>query len=492
MARITEEVFARPIRPSPKPVHDGSDEELLDWQKVRRYALLSIGSVRRRLLLFVFVSAGMVLLAAGALSVMPKTYEVQARLLAQRNPVLTVRADSNQMEPTRAAVETITSRENLRALIEQTDLLQEWPKRRAPVLRLKDRVMQALGRVQTDEELEKGLVGLLEKNLNVWTTPQGMVGINLLWPDPLMAYRLVDAAQQNFLEKRHVLEISTIAEQISILEGHAARLKKDIDAQVAELQRLRNRTSKAERPLAPLPAPKPLDAESPNIRVLLEAKRRAITDLEEFRQKHLIELQTRLTEQRAVYSENHPVVLDLQRSIELLRHESPQLAMLKQEAAELRARLATRGEEETGSTGAPPNLAAEIFRDLSTGEDASVEYARSQLRYAAQQYAAVRDRIEAGHIDLDTARAAFKYRYSVVVPPELPRGPIKPRSIPAIVAALVAGLLLALFATTAADLRTGVVLERWQIEDLLPRPMAIVDVPWTHVGRLPPAGAQES
>ena len=48
----------------------------------------------------------------------------------------------------------------------------------------------------------------------------------------------MDAAQQNFLETRHVLEVSTIAEQISILEGHAARVKKDLEAQVADLQRL--------------------------------------------------------------------------------------------------------------------------------------------------------------------------------------------------------------------------------------------------------------
>ena len=63
--------------------------------------------------------------------------------------------------------------------------------------------------------------------------------------------------------------------------------------------------------------------------------------------------------------------------------------------------------------------------------------------------------------------AAFKYRYRMVVPPQIPNGPIKPKASLMMVAAAIAGLLLALFTTTLADLRSGVVLERWQLEDLL-------------------------
>src|SRR5262249_47249304 len=147
---------------------------------------------------------------------------------------------------------------------------------------------------------------------------------------------------------------------------------------------------------AAAPAANTLDPpEGVNLRVMLDAKRRAIADLEEFRQKHLIELQTRLTEQRAIYSENHPIVTDLQRSIELLKQPSPQLAMLRQEEAALRRQLAESGEDPSAKGN--PNLAADIFRDLAAGEDSSVEYARSQLRYAVQQYATMRERIDAAH-----------------------------------------------------------------------------------------------
>ena len=487
---MTDHVRARVISSSPPhPAYEGPQDELFDWQKWRRYAAFSFGSVRRRPFLFAFVFCGMVLLAAAALAVLPKTYEVESRLLAQKNPVLAVRADANQMDqPTRAAAETIIRRENLQALISQTELLQEWPKRRAPSLRFKDWLLRLLKRQTSEQELSEGLTGLLEKNLTVWTTPDGTVVIKLHWPDALMAYRLVDAAEQNFLEKRHVLEISTIAEQISIYEGHAAKLKNDIEAEVAELERMRQ-DSAPRRSAAPAPRPRTrIDPDVLNLRVTLEGKRRAIADLEEARRRHFSELQTRLAEQRAVYSENHPMLLDLQRSIDSLRQESPQLSALREEERELRRQLAELPGGGEGTMPGAPEIPPDLFR--GGDEHSSVEYARAQLRYAAQQYAAMRERIDSARIDLDTARAAFKYRYSVVIPPQVPRGPIKPKAPLVMAGAIIAGLFLALFATTFADLRAGVVLKHWQLEDLLGHPGTIVAVrlPWPPPSdQLPPS-----
>ncbi|HKC59988.1 MAG TPA: hypothetical protein VKB92_07875 [Myxococcales bacterium] len=489
---MAEDIEAHVIPPPPPyPIYDGPQGELFDWVKVRRYLGFSLGSIRRRPFLFLLVAAGMALLAAAGLAVLPKTYEVESRLLAQTNPVLAVRADSRPADlPTRAAAETIIRRDNLHAMIQQADLLQEWPKRRAPILRVKDWVLRALHSAPTETELTEGLTGLLEKNLTVWTTLDGTVVIQLHWPDPLLAYRLADAAQQNFLEKRHVLEVETIAEQISILEGHAATLKKNIETQVADLQQLREHTSsKAARAPAPPPPAKSVNPELPKLRVMLDAKRRSIADLEEYRRKHILELQTRLAEQRAIYAENHPMLQDLERSIDSLRVESPQLSALRQEERDLRRQLAGFSDDAAGASSSAPTIPADLFRGLGPLEDSSVEYARAQLRYAAQEYAAMRERIDHARIELDTARAAFKYRYSVVTPPQVPRGPIKPKAPLVMAAALIAGLALALFTTTFADLRAGIVLKRWQLEDLLGSSGAIVDVrlPAPPVGRLPPS-----
>lgn len=466
---------------------DVSQEDLFDWARLRRYLVFSAGSVRRRPWLFLLVAGGMVALTAGALAVLPKTYQVDCKLLAQKNSVLAVRADANMMDtPTRSAAEVIVRHDNLVALIQQTDLLQEWPRRRAPILRLKDWITTRLRGPTSEKDLLEAMTGYLEKQLNVWTNPNdGTVSISLHWPDGMMAYRLVDAAQQNFLETRHVLEITTITEQISILEAHAATLKTEIDKQVAEVQRLREQNApKGAR--VPHRAPETRPAANPEVEELrrsLEVKQRAIADLEEMRRRHLLDLQTRLTEQKAVYSVNHPIIIDLQQSIESLSRESPQLATLRQEEAELRRQLTARGVDPSTVPAGVPGLSPDLFRSdvLTLGEESPAEYARSELRYMVQQYASMRDRINSARLDLDTARAAFKYRYRIVVPPQIPRGPIKPKPVLMLLGAAICGLLLALFATTMADLRSGFVLEPWQLEDLLDSTHAIVEVrfPWT-------------
>jgi uncharacterized protein involved in exopolysaccharide biosynthesis len=492
MSGVRARSRAHPAR-SQYAATDGPDEELFDWQKLRRFGAFSLRSIRRQALLFVSVSAGLTLLAALVVSALPKTYEVEARLLAQRNAVLSVRSDQDQMEPTRAAVESILRRDNLLALVQQTDLLQEWTKRRAPLLRAKDRILSALHLVPADKELADRLADALEEKLTVWTTPAGLLTIRLRWSDPVMAYRLVDAAQQNFLERRHLLEVATIVEQISILEEHAVKLRNDIDAQVADLQRLREQSAPKGARAGPAPAPvRLLDPQAVSRRVQLQSKRRAIADLEEFYRRHQVELQTRLLEQRAIYSESHPMLLDLQRSIESYRRDSPQLVALRQEEAELRRRFSPPDDSADPLPGAP-NVPPELFRDPSGVEDVSLEYARAQLRYAVQQYSGMRERIDAARIDLDTARAAFKYRYAVVAPAQVPRGPIQPRVPLVMGAAVVLGLLLGGFSAAFADMRGGLVLERWQVEDLLPaRTVVDLRLPSAAGGQLPPWPSRRS
>jgi capsular polysaccharide biosynthesis protein len=87
------------------------------------------------------------------------------------------------------------------------------------------------------------------------------------------------------------------------------------------------------------------------------------------------------------------------------------------------------------------------------------------------KYAALRTEIETAQIDLETAQAAFKYRYSVVTPAHLPKRPTKPNVPLVVLAALVAALLCGPLLAVLVDVRTGRVLERWQIERLLERPI---------------------
>ena len=125
-------------------------------------------------------------------------------------------------------------------------------------------------------------------------------------------------------------------------------------------------------------------------------------------------------------------------------------------------------------TGTPPQLPSDVLRvalDLREDRDPAMVYARGQLRDAMDKYAALRAQIQTAQIDLETAQAAFKYRYSVVTPARLPKSPTAPNvpvvTLAAVIAAIFCGLVLAML----TDLRRGRLLERWQVERLLERPI---------------------
>ena len=196
---------------------------------------------------------------AALLTVLPRTYHVDAQLLTQRNTVMpalgnpgrTVPTDAES--PTRAAAETVLRRDNLLSLMKQTDLLNRWERGRSPVLRFKD-YLTALVAVPTEEDRVNAMVGFLEKQLTV-TTGESTVNIAIDWPDAQLGYALVDNALQNFLEQRHSAEVSSIAETIAILESHATDLREQIDTTMEDLKRgaAPARPGKSDAP-APLPA----------------------------------------------------------------------------------------------------------------------------------------------------------------------------------------------------------------------------------------------
>jgi uncharacterized protein involved in exopolysaccharide biosynthesis len=81
------------------------------------------------------------------------------------------------------------------------------------------------------------------------------------------------------------------------------------------------------------------------------------------------------------------------------------------------------------------------------------------------------ERIEGARMELDTVKAAFKYRYSIITPPLMPKKPLKPNPLLVIAAGLLGGAMFAVFGAVVVDLRSGKVLERWQIERVLGVPV---------------------
>jgi len=219
----------------------------------------------------------------------------------------------------------------------------------------------------------------------------------------------------------------------------------------------------------------PVDQEISRLLVTVQSKRRAIADLEEFRRRRVTELQTKLQEQRAIYAQNHPVVLDIEQSLAAVRQESPQVAVLKRELSQLEAELKKRGapDEPAPEVGRPTPVVPERLERLDPreDEDAQIEYTKEQVSFALSKYNSFLDRIEAARLELDSARAAFKYRYTIVLPAQKPRHANKPNPTLVLGASLIAGLALAVLSTAFVDLRSRKLLESWQVERELKLPL---------------------
>jgi uncharacterized protein involved in exopolysaccharide biosynthesis len=129
-----------------------------------------------------------------------------------------------------------------------------------------------------------------------------------------------------------------------------------------------------------------------------------------------------------------------------------------------------------GGGGTSPAASAQAPADLSTlvalvpkeQRDPALE---AQIGNAVAKYADLRAQISSARVELDLAQAAFRYRYTVVVPAEPPPGPIKPKAGLIIAAATLASLLIGIIVAIIAELRMDRVAHRWQVERHLGLPV---------------------
>jgi uncharacterized protein involved in exopolysaccharide biosynthesis len=462
-------VSVQPQGHAPTPP-DPESADLFDYALVRRWVLFVLRAPLRHKLLSLGCFGAVVAAGFIALQVLPKRYVVQTSVLAQRSAVMGSLSNPfmnrEQDTPTRAARELVLRRENLVSLCRQTDFVNKYLASRAPAVRFRDWLLKALtGAERSPEVLLEGLVDGLEMRLWVSVSTEGTVTIGLEWSDPELAYQMVSAAMQSFLEARHASEISIVSDTVTVLEAHAARLQNQMEPMVAQLEEKERRLRIATAPRR-LPVARPrLSRDEDLVRVesTLAARRRALQDLEEFRQRRLAELQSQLGQQLTLYAAQHPSVVSTRQNIESVSAPSPQIEALRLEVRDLEREISRRGGTvpDPGDTQFRPELE---FPLRSLEDDPRVEYDRAEVRLLFRQYSSVIERLDAARVELDTARAAFKHRYSVISPPQMPKHPIRPNGPLVLAAAVVGGIALAFFASTLIDIRSGRVVESWQLE----------------------------
>jgi hypothetical protein len=460
-----------------------TDRLSFTWLAVRRHPIV--------VLLVIVVPAALGVLAARAI---PNRYYVETKLLAPRpdliatltNPGRTFSVD--ERANSRAALE-LMRRDNLLAAIRDTGLVAQWRATRTPLLRLKDRI--AFGRELTDTELTDVLVDTLKKRFTAYTEPQddgsGSLTVGLTWNDPQMTIRLLNATLRGFLDFRQSNELAILGESIGILEERLTDARRDLEAALEGAKAaVPRRSARAETAAIPEPAPTPtldprLVADLAQVRSSLAGKRRALDELVAFRQRRIEELQTQLTEQRAVYSENHPIVANTRRSLEAVAADSPQIAELRREVADLENRYiqlggasAEVGDGGTAATARGTYGSTVVAIDpgrLRPAED----FERSRLTAAIARYYSASDRLEGAKLERDSAEASARYRFVVVQPPLKPRGASNKVLKAAVgIGGFIAGILFGPLSAVAIEVRRGRVVQPWQIERSLGLPILAV------------------
>jgi hypothetical protein len=322
-----------------------------------------------------------------------------------------------------------------------------------------------------------------------------------------MTARLVQEAQNAFIEARQAAETTAIGESITILERYSASLNEGINKRLLELQRaqarsapvVRRRPRVVARPSENAVIPNAPDQSSFNLSISedsdlgrlkanLAKRRQDLARLEEGRQRQLAEAQAKLQQLKTVYTDSHPSVLSAQQNLAALTNEPPQMATLAAEIEELQAdydkqldvaldlQIQDELERRSDSVQARSPVIVEEPLDpepLPDPRPASPlgEVASLSLRSELRQLESVLDRTDAARIELAVSQAAFKYRYTVIRPSQVPKDPASPNFKKVLAAGIFASVILALAVVVAKDLLSGRILEPWQIERQLGLPI---------------------
>jgi uncharacterized protein involved in exopolysaccharide biosynthesis len=491
----------------------GSDEEGsggVNIDQIREIAGFVLRAPRRRpkLVLCVFLLVATLGVLIGL--AMPKTYNSQVKLLAQRSAIRAIAGQTNGVEdnPTKNVSDMIMRRDNLVALAKEANLVNRNAESRSKILKFKDRVMEKLFGAPSEADLLDGMVATLALKLEVKVTEDSEVVISIDWSDPKLAYDLVTLVQKNFLEARYDSDVAVINDSIQVLEEHAkselARVDKELDdyAKIVATRAPKTPPPAAApvvvpaaggrtiviRPAATGAAP-PAAIVDPELAKELEDKRAQMRALEEARQRMLDNLNQQLAQAQLTLTPMHPTVIGLQQQIAQLQEPSPELLQLRSEVRALMAQIA--GPLTAANAAPAPTAATSIVRMLppprplmaaatedagsaasadpimiapaNTDRDGPLQLAQSELELAIRSYEDALMRLDASKVELDITGAAYKHRYTVVTPAELPRAPKKSLGRIIEVASVVGGLLLALLFATGLDILGGVILETWQV-----------------------------
>ncbi|HTQ03923.1 MAG TPA: hypothetical protein VMI54_08695 [Polyangiaceae bacterium] len=417
----------------------------------------------------------------------PRTYSCTTVLMAQASRTLEGNPQSNLLD---GAMGLIMRHDNLEEITENLDLIDKFHQQRSPLLRAKDRLSEKLGGGKPTHQQEvAAIVGTLETKITI-TMEQNFLTIVVDWNDGATAAAIAAAARESFVKARHGSEISAFEDKLAILDEHAKKTREEVDQLANQIRAIygdriaaraaASASAAARAPAVPrmiaLAGPSSSDtgASAAELKQQLDQKKAHLADLENDHARRLLDEESKLADLKLRLGPMHPDVVVEEQKVALARQDSDEILRLRSEVQALDAdarpgadgaprRLSTVPRTITAAReSVPDTLPPDIWRILEQEDiDPSVG---AQLRGAVLQYAQLRDAIRTGQIELDTAQAAFNYRYRVVIPADPPSKPSKPKVIVLLLGGVVGSLLFAILIPVLLELKNGVVVARWQVQ----------------------------
>jgi len=472
------------------------DDEGLDLRRVFDFVGYVLRAPRRHAWQFCALLAVALLIAVPMFVLYPRTYSTDVKILAQRNLVLPALGNPNRTvpreadNPTKNVGDAILQHDNLVGLIKQVNLIDRWESTRPTLLRAKDRLFTKLSGPQTEQERIRSIEGLLEKKLVV-VSDDTTITITSEWTDAQMAYDIASAVERNFIDARYDAEISVINDAIEILQQHANDEKQRFDQARKDFESVELTLPKPQSPSA-TPAGRParsgVHASSPITTTVdpellrsLEETRGSIQQLEAGRVARVSEINRQISDALVTYKPEHPTVVALTEKLAAAQVEPPDLMRLKSQERALIDRLAVNAPPlaaAIASASHTPTSAATIAALTGSAgssfvieEDPAVTVARMTLQQSAQKYADLETRIDGARIELDIAKTAHKYRFSIIRPAEVSRRPSKPNPFALFIGLACFVFLIAFGGVVLRERSRGLVVEAWQVERGLKMPI---------------------
>lgn len=434
----------------------------------------SINAARRRALLSVallLVGGG---LTAAAVKLAPRTYlstgEVLIVSAADEQPGWMQENRRQQLEWERQ----VRSREAVDGIVRDAQLVEKWDDMRQPHRILIDQINAKMGeRPPSADQKFAAVEGMVENNLRL-NIDQSTVSIQCEWSEPEAARDIVQAAMSRFIDKRYQTEVGTILTRIKPLEDQleSARLTLEgIDPSLAPPKAAPTEATPAEKLVTvdKQPSAEAIEAgrKLPAARDRAAAAAGRVAEIENARQGRIAHLKQEKAARAATFGASHPEMIAIDLQLKEAEKETSDLidARAKKAAADAEvadlSRLADVPIPKRSLASAPNNAPTKKVDELTL----------QKITAARDEYNRKKDALDNENLKLRVAEAAFKSKYQITQPAEVPIHPKKPVALMVALGGALATILIMLALATLRDRSVGIFFEAKQVRDRLRLPV---------------------